>query len=44
MNSVCVAVLDVFLMLCSIFYLFFLSSQIDVCAYFSVGTFLLDIV
>lgn len=43
MNSVCVAVLDVFLMLCSIFFLFFLS-QIDVCAYFSVGTFLLDIV
>lgn len=43
MNSVCVAVLDVFLMLCSIFFFFFLS-QIDVCAYFSVGTFLLDIV
>lgn len=42
MNSVCVAVLDVFLMLCSIF--FFFLSQIDVCAYFSVGTFLLDIV
>lgn len=41
MNSVCVAVLDVFLMLCSIF---FFLSQIDVCAYFSVGTFLLDIV
>lgn len=40
MNSVCVAVLDVFLMLCFIFFL----SQIDVCAYFSVGTFLIDIV
>lgn len=41
MNSVCVAVLDIFLMLCSIFFFFL---QIDVCAYFSVGTFLLEIV